>query len=63
MLFQLTHVTRSTEYSRSVYRKKLRAFEEQCGLVTYLGQTMQDSHHADRPIDLDHKLKLFFAHQ
>jgi hypothetical protein len=52
---------RSNEYVRSIYRKKLRRFEEQCGLAVYLGKTMQSSHSADRAIDLDHKLSLFFA--
>ena len=54
-------VCRSTEYSRSVYRKKLRAFEERCGLATYLSAAMSPSHRDAKPIDLDHKLKTFFS--
>ena len=52
-------ISRSTDYARAIYRKKLRAFEELCELPKYLGETMADLVTAPRAIDFDHKLKRF----
>ena len=50
---------RASEYSRSVYRKKLRKFEDKSNLVRYLGKSMDAQHTANRPLGFDGKLSEF----
>lgn len=53
----------ATEYSRSVYRTKLKRFVEKCDLVRYLGQSMSESHADARPLGFDGKLSQFLKIQ
>jgi adenylate/nucleoside-diphosphate kinase len=50
---------KATEYSRSVFRGKLKLFAERCELVRYLGKEMAAEHTADRPLGFDGKLSQF----
>jgi len=54
---------RATEYTRSVYRTKLKRFVEKCELVMYLGKSMSDSHADSRPLGFDGKLSEFLRIQ
>ena len=54
---------RASEYTRSVYRQKLKVFEEKCELVRYLGKEMASTHDASRPIGFDGKLSEFLKIQ
>merc|ERR1711935_1030330 len=54
---------RATEYTRSIYRTKLKRFVEKCELVMYLGKSMSDSHADSRPLGFDGKLSEFLRIQ
>jgi adenylate/nucleoside-diphosphate kinase len=46
---------------RKKYQRKLKAFEERCSLIGYLGKVMKKKYldPEDRPLDFDHKLGSF----
>jgi hypothetical protein len=44
-----------------VWRQRLKKFEEQCGLVSFLGSSMGEQRSGSLPIDFDAKFKTFFS--
>ncbi|EDV21496.1 uncharacterized protein TRIADDRAFT_30390 [Trichoplax adhaerens] len=54
---------RNNEYIRKKYRDKLRKFEENCELITYLSEkmTVHYKEPTERPIDFDHKMQNFLS--
>merc|ERR1711971_1009081 len=54
---------RASEYSREVYRTKLRKFSQKSDLVRYLGKAMDGQHTSERPLGFDGKLSEFLGMQ
>uniref|UniRef100_A0A8D0GJC1 Adenylate kinase 9 n=1 Tax=Sphenodon punctatus TaxID=8508 RepID=A0A8D0GJC1_SPHPU len=54
---------RSSDYVRKKYKKKLDKFIDHCELIPYLGTKMTRKYKEpqNRPIDFDHKLRIFFS--
>lgn len=59
----LANNPRNNEYIRKKYRDKLRKFEDNCELITYLSERMsaQYKEPKERPIDFDHKMQNFLS--
>ncbi|XP_053879147.1 adenylate kinase 9 isoform X4 [Malaclemys terrapin pileata] len=54
---------RSSEYVRKKYKRKLEQFIDHCDLIPYLGTKMTRKYKEpqNRPIDFDHKLRMFLC--
>ncbi|XP_067402684.1 adenylate kinase 9 [Emydura macquarii macquarii] len=67
LLFVAYHLkaynSKSSEYVRKKYKRKLEQFIDHCDLIPYLGTKMTRKYKEpqNRPIDFDHKLQMFLS--
>ena len=59
--YNLAYNSKSSDYIRNKYKRKLARFDEQCQLIAYLSSSMKNGYQEpqERPIDFQHKMGSF----